>query len=303
MNEVIKKSKVSNVNLDVLLFPDGIGFNHRTGEYDQDAYRKIEEMNSEWYESLPGFKPAAQKGYIKINTGQMKNMHNKACKIVEENVKPYSGKNDIIVAINEYLAKNVDYDHTGNKTKLRMVDGNKGPLGATNGAFSAIVFNNTVCEGYTRGGQYLLKLKGIESRNVGCITIADTIYFSDETKEPKDTNYDIPTTGHHSIVGVNNGDGWYYCDPCINATEYRNGNKSLPYTLLTKEEISKTHTLSTQERKVGRDVTPFPRNEVAASIGRNGLFSNTRRANVDQAQADIGDKVYKGQILEGKDAK
>lgn len=38
----------------------------------------------------------------------------------------------------------------------------------TNGAYNALVKNICVCEGYTRGMQYLLKLRGINSHNVDC---------------------------------------------------------------------------------------------------------------------------------------
>lgn len=81
----------------------------------------------------------------------------------------------------------------------------------------------------------------------------------------------------------------------------KNGDKSLPYTLLNKNEISQTHTLSFQERRVANEHITVPRNVIAQSIARNNLFKNTRMGNVRQMAQEIRKENYKGQVKEERE--
>jgi hypothetical protein len=67
----------------------------------------------------------------------------------------------------------------------------------------------------------------------------------------------LPKTGYHSICRVDRSGGCYYCDPCWDACSYQKGDKSLPYLLLTKEQISKDHTLSFDEQNISHQ-NPIP---------------------------------------------
>lgn len=300
--------ELMDLDLDVLLFPESIGYNSKTGEYNQEVAKKIAEIaNStgtvKWHEALPGLKYTAYKrDSIQINHYQMIQMHNKSCKILADNVPENARRRDTIIGIEEYLAQNITYDHEAVEDKSRTAseDGiSVGAIGGANGAYNAIMLNRCVCEGYTRAMQYLLKLRGIHSRNVRCIGEKDTLHLADKAKETIYTKYELPDEGYHSIICIEDED-LLYCDPCWNAGLYqaKNGNKGLPFTLLNKNEISKTHTLSFQERRVSNEHITVPRNEVSQSIARNDLFKNSRMGNVRKKLKEIRDEVYKGQVKE-----
>ena len=44
-------------------------------------------------------------------------LHNKACKILSENVPESAGSKDIIIGIEDYLSRNVKYDYEGMKNR------------------------------------------------------------------------------------------------------------------------------------------------------------------------------------------
>lgn len=311
LNDCIKQNpELSELNLDVLLFPDAINYNSKKGEYDKEALDKIDSIampNGEhsgtvkWIESINGMK---SRDKIEINHYQMKNMHNKSCEILSNNVKEFSSDKDTVIGIELYLAKNVEYDNQGRKHKLKMTskDGfGVGPVGGTNSAYNAIMFDKCVCEGYTRAMQYLLKLKDIKSRNVMCIAGEDTLNMASSANETRYTNYNLPDDGYHSIICIEDVD-CLYDDPCWNAGLYQKGNKSMPWTLKTKEEISKDHTLSFAERIVDNNHLNVPKNAILQSIEKNNLFAQTRLSEVK----DIGNKIikeHKGQIIYDKGAR
>lgn len=244
---------------------------------------------------------------IQITHPQMIGLHNKSCKILSDYVREYCSVRDTVVGIETYLAENVSYDYdalkSNGKSGLRMASSDGiavGAIGGANGAYNAIMLNRCVCEGYTRAMQYLLKLKGITSRNVRCIAGEDTLNMADRKKETIYTQYKLPDDGYHSIICVEGAD-LLYCDPCWNATRYQRGDKSLPYTLLNKTEISKTHTLSFSERRVANEHISVPRNEITASLERNMLFRQTRLSDVKKQGENIRNTIYKGQVIDGKE--
>ena len=199
LNQCINQcEELMELNLDVLLFPDSIDYNPITGKYNQETANRIAEIaNSvKWHEALPALKYTAYKrDSIQINHYQMLQMHNKCCKILAENVPEHARNRDTILGIETYLAQNVTYDRESLKGKSRMAskDGiSIGPVGGANGAYNAIMLDQCVCEGYTRAMQYLLKLKGINSRNVRCIGTKDTLHLADKTKETIYTRYELP---------------------------------------------------------------------------------------------------------------
>ena len=92
-----------------------------------------------------------------------------------------------------------------------------------------------------------------------------------------------------------------YVENITKKYQAKNGDKSLPYTLLNKNEISQTHTLSFQERRVENEHITVPRNVIAQSIARNNLFKNTRMGNVRQMAQEIRKENYKGQVKEERE--
>ena len=308
LNQCINQcEKLTELNLDVLLFPESINYDSRTGEYSKETEHKIANLAKntgtvKWHEALPGIKSTYRIDSIQINHYQMLQLHNKSCKILAENVPDRASNRDVIIGIEKYLAENVTYDHDSLKGKGRMASENgiaRGPVGGTNGAYNAIMFNQCVCEGYTRAMQYLLKLKGINSRNVMCIGEKDTMNMADGKNETIYTRYNLPAGGYHSIICIED-DFSLYCDPCWNAGLYqaKNGTKSLPFTLLNKREISKTHTLSFKERSVANEGITVSKEMISQLITSNELFKTTRMGRVKQQMQEIKDERYKGQVIE-----
>lgn len=297
---LVQNSELGELSLDVLLFPNAIGYNPRTGEYNEDSLDKIQDLAQgsivTWEEALNGNKS------IKINTNQMIKLHNKSCEILENNISPAANTRDTIIGIEQYLAINVKYDSDGSKHGHThgVKNGNfrmqEGPKGGTNSAYNALVKNTCVCEGYTRGMQYLLKLKGINSHNVDCYGVKDTIHMSSTHGENEYTTYILPDSSrYHSIICIDDYN-CLYADPCYNAAAYRRGNKTMPWLLKTKEEISKDHTLSFDERDVENDSLSQPSNVIKASILKNNLFRQSRISSINNTRKAIKDQV-KGQII------
>lgn len=295
-----KNSSLSKLELDVLLFPKAIEYNVVTGKYNEDTIKKLRETCTvDFLESVSTKK-------TKINLNQMIQMHNKACKILEEN--DIKGNNlDIIVGIEKYIAKNIKYDyealeHGHTATSNGIVQGS--PKGS-NGAYNGLMFNKCVCEGYTRAEQYLLELKGISSHNVHCIAKPDTLHMADN-KEYNDFNTLLILGSNerwHSIICIDDYQS-LYSDPCWNAGHYQKGDKSMPWLLKNKKEISSDHTLSFGERNIGYQDTYSSSNELFQKQLKNALFitNKTRPGAVKNTQTEIG-KAYKGQIIEREEQK
>lgn len=244
-----------DINLDVLLFPQAIGYRHTTKTFNQKAYERIiEDIGSfaKWSETC-GNKT------ININNHQMCQLHQKASEIVSTYCKTSSDA-EVVATIDRWLAENVKYNYGALDSTLRgeSKDGLlQGPIRGANGAFNAFMYHSCVCEGYTRAMQYMLALKGIHSTNVSCIAGEDTLHMSEASYDNEFATFTLPKTGYHSICRVDRSGGCYYCDPCWDACCFQQGDKSLPYLLLTKEQISKDHTLSFDEQNISHQA-PIP---------------------------------------------
>lgn len=301
LDKVIANGKLYCLELDVLLFPQAVGY-RRDGSYNQKAADEMENMvgTVKWSEALRNKK-------ITINHHQMLWMHNKACGILADNVPKNAGTMDTVIAVERYLAENVTYDHDSlkyartkskeiclNGEKIRMVTGVKNGI---NGAYDCIMENSCVCEGFTRGEQYLLALKGIKTSNVHCIAGADTIGMADSKKDFSDVSFMyLPRDGYHSIIRI---DDYYglYSDPCWNASCYRVG-KGMPYSLLTKKEISETHTLSFEERDIANDHLAIERTCIANSLKYNKLFAQTTNSEVSAQRKSFRERrILQGMVL------
>ena len=106
LNKVIMQNEeLTDLNLDVLLFPDAMGYDIKNEEIKEETLRKFSDMNISWQEILSSGKS------IKINNYQMMSMHKKACQALEEYVPKYCGSRTIVIGIEQYLAENVKYDY------------------------------------------------------------------------------------------------------------------------------------------------------------------------------------------------
>ena len=306
LDQVILQNKdLAELHLDVLLFPDAVNYDHISGQYNENSIAKIHEIGEvSWKESMLGNRA------ISINTFQMIQLHNKSCQILADNIPPTAQTRDIIVGIEQYLARNVTYDYDAaknkshtNGTEFNGVRIQNGPKLGANGAYNTLIKNISVCQGYTRGMQYLLKLKGIHSRAVSCIKGEDTLHMSSKLPEHQADFYELPDSDdYHSIICIDDYHS-LYADPCWNAIYYQGNNTSMPWLLMTKEEIFQDHTLSFEERPVNNNYLKQPRNVLSASIRSNNLFrlANTRISSVHGTKSTIKGHV-KGQIIQ-KDGK
>ncbi len=302
-NAIIQnKENLQEINLDVLLFPQAIKYSPSTGTYNQEAFDVLENVNGakmglskvKWCENICNY------AAVKIGHYEMLKMHNKACQILSDVCPRMASVPDTVVAVERYLAQNVKYDwdsfSNSIHTKYAAPDQNgisirMGHKHGANGAYECLMDGCCVCEGYTRGEQYLLALKGIKTRNVLCVGEKDTMGMADYTKKnDRPSDYQLPKDGYHSVIYI---DGYYglYSDPCWNACSYQQGDKTLPYSLLTKEEISKDHTLSFEERIIGSHPQTVTRSKIAESIEYNTLFRNSRTSEVNAQRAVLGQNV------------
>ena len=124
--------------------------------------------------------------------------------------------------------------------------------------------------------QYLLRLKGIKSHNVHCISGEDKLHMSTDKQDDKYKRYDLPDDGYHSIISIDDIN-CLYDDPCWNASRYQRGNKSMPWTLLTKEEISRDHTLSFNERDIDNNTLKVPRDAIETAKRRIAEHISNKR--------------------------
>lgn len=293
------KDNLIDMNLDVQLFPKAIGYKVSNGSYSQEAMDTIDYVNGTevgnhnvmWYECL-------NRDNIKISTYNMLQMHNKACQILHDILPRNSSTFDAVVAVERYLAEKVTYDDesrlNGRVKSVPMADGMRlvtGHKNGINGAYDCLVEHSCVCQGYTRGEQYLLGLRGIKTREVSCYAGKDTLGFSD-SKNVNDVYFhpSRPKEGYHSIIRID--DNYYlYSDPCWNACHYQAGDKSMPYTLLTKEEIRKDHILSFQESNVANNAHQIKRSRIEESLQYNTLFRNSRTSEVNAQRATLQQDV------------
>ena len=280
LNKVIMQNEeLTDLNLDVLLFPDAMGFDIRSGEINEGTLKRFEDMNVSWHEILSSGKS------IKINNYQMMQMHQKACKALEDYIPKHCESRTAVIGIEQYLAENVKYDHASLKNNHSHSYDSKdddlpaivtGPIGGANGAYNAFTYGTCVCEGYTRAMQYLLRLKGIKSHNVHCISGEDKLHMSTDKQDDMYKIYDLPDDGYHSIISIDDVD-CLYDDPCWNAGRYQRGDKSMPWTLLTKEEISRDHTLSFNERNINNNTLNVPRSAIQIAMQRIADYRQEKR--------------------------
>ena len=243
-----------NMKLDVQLYPKAIGYNAFKGTHNATAVEMMKgptntySLSPTWIET----NHVRGDGTVEIRHGAMLQLHKKACDIVDRHIPKHSDKQEIIYATEKYLAENVVYDHASSDKGAKYLshDGIRyGPKSGAQGAYNCLVNNCCVCQGYSRGEKYLLALRGIKASEVDCLGgQKDEKFFSDPKKKwlhGQNPSYDLD--GFHSIVRFDDYFG-LYSDPCWNAGRWQKGDKTMPYTLKTKSDISKIHTLSFFER-------------------------------------------------------
>ena len=281
---VERNLKLSKLIIDVMNFPDAIEYDYHSGEYNKEIVERLKKISSvQFEECFEGDR------IIKLTLKDMIKMHNKACKILHLYVQDTANKKDVIVGIDNYLAKNVEYDEKAathvhvdlnendcieSEKEFRFV---KSPSHGASGAFNALVYNQCICEGYTRAMQYLLKLKGIKSHDVYCRPkVREKNFFNTEEENSKVGQYKIMFEDeYHSILCV---DDYYllYVDACLDAKFYRKGDKTFPFLLKTKEQIEETHQFVSNQDDVMNRYSEQSEQSIINSIRNTELHIETK---------------------------
>lgn len=263
--DLININELDSLELDLLHYP----------EVESLKNELMKMVNCDFVEVVKGEKT------VSYTSGQVQVFHNKCLKIVDDIKKVCYNKTEKIIGIEKYLAEKVTYDKIGANSKNRAFydHGKKyGKNDGTNSAYNGIMFGSCVCEGYTRAMQYLLRISDIKTENVYCVAGANRI----KIRMDYHNVIELPDDGYHSIIRIDDVD-LLYCDPCWDSSCYHNGNKTLPYCLLTKEEISRDHTLSFEENNVSNNHIKIPREYI-----KNSLVSiSLREQSVLNAEEDI----------------
>lgn len=308
LDSIIINNDLMELNLDVLMFPDAIGYDRESGQYNVSALKKIAEIDTKWCEQINGLTDSRRGNLstVKISTKEMIKLHNKSCEILDKNIPKGSSKMDTVTGIENYLAQNVIYDYNGLKnhhTSKSDVGQQEGKKGGTNSAYNALMYNKAVCEGYTHAMQYLLKLRGIRSHNVGCFIKTSEKFddaFIDKLKSMSDANSMIANDGefplNHSIICID-GALQLYDDPTWNAISYQKGkDEPFKWVLKRKSEILKDHYLSPGEREQ-EDMRSPTDSLIKLSIERNEAFKRTKKSDTSRVFGQIKTHLEKGQEL------
>ena len=178
---------------------------------------------------------ATQSNELKHSFNQIKSLNDKVKKISEKVLRPQDSPEEKFSALYGWVCKNIKYDYDALKTNTRRHSigtikmGNKetqvydGLSNGTNSFVNGFIYGECVCEGYAKALHYLCNYNDIKTSLVLCeIPRADQ------------------SIGLHSILQYDEGPV-RLCDPTWDAGRVQRGDLSLPYFMLTEEEMSKDH--------------------------------------------------------------
>jgi len=262
------KNDVTRICLDAHLFPDAIGFDVKTKKHDEKIIEAMSQRNSI-------FKDSAHYGY---EIKEMLELHKKALKINKANVPPNSTIKEKVYAVERYLSENVVHsaelasEEDFEKGTYMTIDDHS--------AYKCIMKNQVVCDGFSEGMRYLLKVEGIQSHMAHCATRKYLYKQSTEdcdriaakkvyqlTKDDEATLNKIGTS--HGILCI---DDYHdlYCDPCWSA-----GSFKLPiHCLRTTEEMWDTGHLLFEKDRVNNEIHKMPDEERQAIYDKISDFKN-----------------------------
>lgn len=250
IQNMINNNNLDIFEVDVLHYPEIIN----------QSQKLVNLTNCDFSEQISG----GQYKSVNYSFYQMMLFHKKCVDIAEQAKQSSTDVRMQILFVEKYLAENITYDYDALETKNRVhfVDGiQKGKSNGTNSAYNGIMYGSAVCEGYTRSMQYILKLMGIQTKNVYCISGKDKIIIN----ESYHNQITLPDDGYHSIIRIDYNNQIYYFDPCWDSCRWHRGDKSLPYSFLTKREIERDHTLSFEEDEIIYDI-PIPRENIEYAL-------------------------------------
>lgn len=264
LGELIEHNNLENIELDFLHF--------------DELHEFIDKLDS----TTCCFSETLRSRDITIDYTLLKMLYfHKKCLAIAELAKNFSSDwKAQIIFVEYYLAKNIVYDDEAKNRKNRAhyeKGVRRGKEYGINSAYNGIMYGSAVCEGYTRSMQYILKLMGYKSKNVYCLGGANKISIN-ENYHNKVT---LPKGRFHSIIRIDNQNSIYYCDPCWDSCRFHGKDTTLPYCLLTKKEILKSHSLSFEEDDVIYDI-PYPRDYVSDIVNYLKEIESTKEDEIEE---------------------
>jgi hypothetical protein len=214
----------------------------------------------------------------------MKELHNTAGHIMDRYIPQNRSVRDTIVGVELLLAKSVKYDHAGlQQAQSRHTENGQlvGPEYGTNSAYNALIYKSCICEGYVRAAQYMLALRGIKTYNVYCQLGKKENHLPDADNDFNPHDVPLPNVDLHSIIRYKD---YYnlYSDICGNAEAFHAGNKSMPYTFLSKEQTIEHCDRSSEEKGIDHG------HYSPSTDGRSGLDTSIA-SNIAFMKAGAGD--------------
>lgn len=315
LNSVIVKNPLESLNLDALYYMDAIRYNMETGKADGKAYRKIQMLGSK-----AGWKENVGSGMTHTMTSaNMHKVHMKAVQILRDYVSSKQTGDELqdmlrsIIGVESYLATNVRTDPKGDETKFHYDEnGNKmGQMYGPNSMFNTLMYNSAICGGYTHAMQYLLKLKGIKSRNVYCLIdnkfkTSDTLHMADPSVEGtsrdlirlcRDKKKEGISIGGHSIICIE--EKWY-SDVLADAVAYKSKREDMPFlplALKTKSQIEKNHVLTFTEREVEYLQDTISRDYINSLVDQNDYYLKSDTKDLDDEKRELITKEKNNNII------
>ena len=156
---------------------------------------------------------------LKLYYGNGMQIESKADEIISHIIDNSMSDTEKICAINTWFVENVKYDDGVYEEREEVKNGKK-TLGIfdkrnndlANTSYNALISKYAVCEGYTNAMKYLLNKIGIEAETVAC-KMGKT--------SGEENGFVKISQADHSIIRFKTKDGWFYSDPTLDATRFK----------------------------------------------------------------------------------
>ena len=223
---------MSRCNFDILLYPEIIKNLEQLNKSDLST----QDLSKLSFSEIVGVRNEQPLDY---SFSEAKEIYDTVNQVVSNYIKPSDTPEQKYAIIHQWMQENVKYTKSSDK------------VNGQNGSYNAIVKKGSVCQGYSKAMQVLLKTVGIKSFDIACKAASEQAYDAQSLKVSGDVEKKVE--GNHSILKVNLNFPYsvYYSDVTWDAGRYQNGKDS-QYFLLSKEDISKDHEL------IGEDMVITP---------------------------------------------
>ncbi len=201
---------------------------------------KFDEYNITWSENIGSLNDK-----ITYSTKELEIALNKAKAIISNYIKPTDTNKEKFAILYQWMCENVRYDYGSLKSNNSHIKNGVriGKETGANGTYNGLIYNQCVCEGYSKTMQLLLKLCDIKSYDVGCLISENRSSLVSINGKSK------VNQGDHSIIKVNLDGKFYYTDTTWDAGRYQR-NDERKYFLLSKKDISKDHLLTNENSNI-----------------------------------------------------